>query len=404
MSRKRKKSGCLTWLIMILCVMIFGIAVGVVLLLRDDEVRQQVRQTFDAEEIPYQEVGDVEAETGRKYYYEQLKEEEQQVYLELLQGVQEEQGEIYVHASDAVRTNEIFQYVLKDYPEIFWCDGTTTSTSYEGKENYTILQPVYLYTGETRAQKQTEIEAAAEEILADISPETEDYEKILYVYETLVNTVDYDLEATDSQNIYSVFVNRRSVCAGYAKATQYLLEKLDVCCTYVTGMAKEQYHAWNLVMCGGDYYYVDTTWGDPVFQGQEEAQAWYGQNYVNYDYLCCNDAELLKTHIPDGDMPLPACEKMDYNYYVRNGMYYEFYDSQEALQAMNDVIASGSNPVVFKYASAGSYAEAKEDIFGNIIEKAARNLADWYGLSQVNYSYMDDEDLNKITIYWEYGD
>lgn len=404
MSRKRKKSGCLTWLIMILCVMIFGIAVGVVLLLRDDEVRQQVRQTFDAEEIPYQEVGDVEAETGRKYYYEQLKEEEQQVYLELLQGVQEEQGEIYVHASDAVRTNEIFQYVLKDYPEIFWCDGTTTSTSYEGKENYTILQPVYLYTGETRAQKQTEIEAAAEEILADISPETEDYEKILYVYETLVNTVDYDLEATDSQNIYSVFVNRRSVCAGYAKATQYLLEKLDVYCTYVTGMAKEQYHAWNLVMCGGDYYYVDTTWGDPVFQGQEEAQAWYGQNYVNYDYLCCNDAELLKTHIPDGDMPLPACEKMDYNYYVRNGMYYEFYDSQEALQAMNDVIASGSNPVVFKYASAESYAEAKEDIFGNIIEKAARNLADWYGLSQVNYSYMDDEDLNKITIYWEYGD
>lgn len=402
MSRKRKKSGCLTWMIVILCVMIVGIVAGMVLLLRYDEVRQQVRQTFGAEEIPYQEVIDAGADAERKYYYEQLSGEEQQVYLEIRQGVEEEKAEIYVHASDAVRTNEIFQYILKDYPEIFWCEGTTTSTSYEGKENYTILEPVYLYTGEVRAQRQAEIEAAAEEILADISPEAGDYEKILYVYETLVNMVDYDLEAPDSQNIYSVFVNRRSVCAGYARATQYLLERLGVFCTYVTGMAKEQYHAWNLVLCEGDYYYVDTTWGDPVFQEQEE-QAWYGQNYVSYDYLCCNDAELLKTHIPDSDIPLPACEKMDCNYYVRNGMYHEFYDSQEALQAMNDVIASGGNPVVFKYASAESYAEAKEDIFGNIIEKAARNLADWYGLSQVNYSYMDDEDLNKITIYWEYG-
>ena len=62
-----------------------------------------------------------------------------------------------------------------------------------------------------------------------------DYQKILYVYEYIVNTVDYDLEAADNQNIYSVFVNRRSVCAGYSKATQYLLERLGVFCTYVTG-------------------------------------------------------------------------------------------------------------------------------------------------------------------------
>ena len=63
---------------------------------------------------------------------------------------------------------------------------------------------------------------------------------------------------------------RQSVCAGYSKATQYLLEQLGVFCTYVTGKTTEGgNHAWNLVKCNGDYYYVDTTWGDPVFQQEE---------------------------------------------------------------------------------------------------------------------------------------
>ena len=221
-----------------------------------------------------------------------------------------------------------------------------------------------------------------------------------------MNTVDYELEAEDNQNIYSVFVNKRSVCAGYSKAMQYLLDKLGVFCTYVTGKTEGgQSHAWNLVICEGDYYYVDVTWGDPVFMEQEGKEAGQAEkDYIGYDYMCCDDEELFRTHIPDEETILPACTSKEWNYYVVNGMYYEHYDNEETLKVMNDVISAGGSSVTFKYADEEVYAQARQDIFSDVLHRAAQNLAQWYGLSQVRYSYIDDEKLNKIIIYWEYSE
>lgn len=142
------------------------------------------------------------------------------------------------------------------------------------------------------------------------------------------------------------------------------------------------------------------TWGDPVFQSQEEKVK--NQSYISYDYMCCSDAEIFRTHTLDLDVPLPECKRMDCNYYVVNGMYYTSYDSQEVLEEMNRVIASGENPVVFKYSDDVLYQEARRDIFGSLIQSAAQNLSNQYGVSEVKYSYIDDDRFHKIVIYWQY--
>ena len=396
--KKKKKRGCLWTIFWILFfVILIEILAGAVIY--RGKIAEEAAK-YLGPKVPYQEVSIEEEVVEQKYYYDQLEEKEKIVYKEILQGIEDLSGEIYIHSSDAKRTNEIFERVLMDNPDVFWCDGTAKTTHYEGKEEYTVLEPVYSCTEEEKEERQEEIELEAEIWLEGITDDASDYDKILYVFEYIVNTVEYDAEAEDNQNIYSVFAHKRSVCAGYSKAAQYLLEQLDVFCTYVTGVVRSgESHAWNLVICEGDYYYVDTTWGDPVFLSSAEAIA---NDYISYDYLCCNDKELLHTHKPDADLKLPECTKMDFNYYVMNGLYYEEYDSKRALKEMNDTISQKKNPSVFKFADSESYEEAHKDIFGQLIDKAAQNLAGQYNLKQVKYTYMDDPELNKIVIYWQY--
>lgn len=404
--KRRRKSGC-RHLLMTGMSLILMVLLAVLVRVSGNEIFSKVKATADSVvqkqfvgKIAYEEVEISENEVEEKFYYGKLGEEEQTIYKELLQGINDHETEIYLHASDAKRANEIFQQLLKDCPEIFWCDGRAKTTAYGGDEPYTVLKPSYSYSEEERERRQKEIDKEVSGCLSGISENASDFEKILYVFDYVVDTVEYDAQAEDNQNIYSVFVGKRSVCAGYSKATQYLLEKLGVFCTYVTGKTiSGENHAWNLVLCEGDYYYVDTTWGDPVFQDDAEAVA---KDYTSYDYLCCNDEELFKTHVPDTDTELPKCEKMDCNYYVVKDMYYEECDTETILDSMNDTISKKGNPSVFKFANDEVYAEAKEEIFGELIKRAAQNLAQWYDLKQVKYTYIDDSELNKIVIYWEY--
>ncbi|MGN1266649.1 MAG: transglutaminase domain-containing protein [Dorea sp.] len=395
--KRRKKRG---YFISILSIAVTICGVGILCMLITTKIEEKL---FTKVAIPYEEIMINEEELSRKFYYQTFDEKEKRAYKEILQGIRENREEVYVHAEDAKRINQLFEYVLRDFPDIFWCDGTANSTLYEGDEVYVVIKPSYSYEGEEKEKKKQRIEEKVDEFLQSVPNDAGDYEKILAVYEYIVNHVDYDLEAADNQNIYSVFINQCSVCAGYSKATQYLLEKMGVFCTFITGKTSgNQNHAWNLVMCDGDYYYVDTTWGDPIFQEEENEEDIVNIANISYDYMCCDETQLFKTHIPDQDIILPECTKMDKNYYVVNNVYFEEYDREIILQKMNTVINAGENPSIFKFANDSLYKEAKKDIFENVIREAAQNLAQKYGLQKVQYRYIDDEKLNKITIYWSY--
>lgn len=368
------------------------------------ESGEETENWWEEEQTETEETEDdgiAEAELDGKFYYEKLSSEEQAAYRKVAEGIREGQEQIRIELTENDQIERVLLYICNDFPEFFWFNGAGELTTYSGGEAYAEVTPQYSCTGEEREQMQAEIESAAQECLWGIDAYASDYEKILFVYEYLVNTVDYDGAAENSQNIYSSLVGRRSVCAGYARATQYLLERLGVFCTYVEGTTGEEQeaHAWNLVLCDGDYYYVDTTWGDPIFQESEgEAPV----DNICYDYLCCNEEQLFQTHTLKGYVELPPCTKMDANYYVVNGMYYDTYDRETILAEMNAVIAAGGSQSVFKFANHELYQQAYADIFDDLIERASENLREQYHLERSEYRYQYDDTLNKITIWWKY--
>ena len=192
----------------------------------------------------------------------------------------------------------------------------------------------------------------------------------------------------DNQNICSVFLDGKSVCQGYAKATQYLLEQAGILATLVLGTVENgEGHAWNLVQIDGAWYYVDTTWGDASYQaiGGETS---YPENKIptiNYDYLCVTTEQLCKTHAIDNVVELPTCVSMDANYYVREGLYFTSVDEEQLTRIFFFFYEKGSAFVTLKCASLEIYQQLQEMLITNQAIFRYLNCPDGV------VSYTDDE-------------
>ena len=177
------------------------------------------------------------------------------------------------------------------------------------------------------------------------------------MYESVIFSTNYDLSAADNQNIASVFLGGASVCQGYAKATQYLLNHLGVMCTLVQGTVDTgEAHAWNLVQVDGDYYYVDTTWGDASYR-MENGSEQRSLPEINYDYLCVTTEDLLRTHRIEAVIPMPECTATEANYYVREGSYFTSYDHEQMQAVFDRAIEGGRTEVTIKCADELCYQE-----------------------------------------------
>lgn len=337
-----------------------------------------------------------------RFYYQQLDEEEQTLYCEIYQGILEQKDEIVVHSETGEKANEILGVVILDSPELFWTEGSATSTAYS--DTYTIVEPEYNCTREEKESKKKQIEAVADAILGQVPQTTTEYEKLKFIYEYLINSIEYVKGAPDNQNIYSALVGKKSVCAGYAKAYQYLIEKLGIECIYVIGTAEgngsSQEHAWNIVKCNDKFYYTDVTWGDPLFVAEEEQNK--KMESMTYDYLCCDAGTLAKTHKIKEGYIYPECNSNDLNYYRLNKMFYETADRRTLLNAMYATINSRGEHTIFKFANEALYTKAGTLIKNELLEIAGEHLARRYGLEAFTCYYQEDAKLCKFIIEWTY--
>ena len=354
----------------------------------------------EVEELRQMEVAQSE-EGHQEYYFKQLTEEEQRVYRELLKGIRAREKEFYLTISDDDSIDRSYHAVLKDHPEIFWVHNREKiyKTTYSDSD-YCVFTPGYTYTDSEIDEIQTAMEQSFQEVRALIPEDAGDYEKVRIVYTYVIDHTQYQT-GEDDQSIAGVFWKKSAVCAGYAGAVQYLLERLDIPCIYVDGSTKgsTEGHAWDIVKIGQEYYYVDATNGDqPDFLNGDAAQLEEHKTII-YDYLCPFPEEYERTYTPSEELTVPACTAKDLDFYVLNQGYFEDYSWQDIYDYCKMRMDNGAAVVRFKFGSQESFSEACQELLDDgVVQNVAQYYMKLHELGQVEYHYgvMD----NFYTIYF----
>ncbi len=133
-------------------------------------------------------------------------------------------------------------------------------------------------------------------------------------------------------------------------------------------MSEGEGHAWNLVRIDGDYYYVDSTWGDASYQMEESGESgeYEGEHLptINYDYLCVTTQQLTRTHKIENVVEPPICTAMEANYYVKEGAYFTSVDEEGLGELFQREYAKGSTYVTLKCSGEEVYRQMEDALIG----------------------------------------
>jgi len=345
-----------------------------------------------------------------RFYFNLLNDDEKAVYDQLYNAISSfaQSTGALVKDIDDTRCTEILNMVIMDNPNIYWCCNPPAAISVESSGLVKNVIFKYCMSGAEVKRRNKKIEKAVKPFVTGIKESMSDYEVALLAHENIIKLIDYDsigldIQEKDSErhnkpdnlrSIYGVFVEEKAVCAGYARAYQYLLNRLGIECAYVKGQCLDgEWHAWNIVRLEGDYYYVDVTFDDRS-NTDERKNSKAG---VSYDYFCITTAELLKSrNISKADL-YPVCTATKCNYFVRSKNYFREYDAQHIGKNILSAIKAGKTEIALK-------AE-NEKVLSAITKRLVENRGIYDLLSSIDsnhtlnsYSYYINEELNILHI------
>lgn len=313
--------------------------------------------------------------------------------------------------------------VLADFPELY--DRAALVNMEGGLFASAYVAGVPLADEEELDSMQAQIEGAVAQCLSRINSYDDDYTKAKKVYEWLAETTSYGKEydtlddrivinATGSdtftldegssvprehgQTVYNALIQKRAVCAGYAKAFQYLMQRMGIECTYISGTATSGasqggLHAWCLIKLDGDYYFIDPTWGDPEYESNWDLMQ-TNQN-IDYRYFAVTTDDITKTHEADATFFIPVCTATADNYYVREGLVFDTVDAARFGQLVSEALRNGESVSI-----RCTTEEVYEDFLHNWVETGEIGRYAPTG----SYQYVgDNSGLYTITIWPPYA-
>ncbi len=202
-----------------------------------------------------------------------------------------------VEKIDIKEIKEVFESIYNDHPELFWIN---TSYSYKYTSDDKCVQIILSFneTVDDIEYHKKLFNDEANKIINEANKYSTNYAKEKYVHDTIVKNVKYDKKANMNQSAYSALVNKKTICAGYSRAFQYIMIQLHIPTYYCVGISNVN-HAWNIVKLDDGYYNVDLTWDT--------------SDITRYKYFNKTDSDFTLSHKRTGlSLNLPKCNAYKY--------------------------------------------------------------------------------------------
>ena len=329
-----------------------------------------------------------------------LSESQQAVYTQMLNEAAAFSQSFAVFEASPEDIDPAYKAVIRDHPELFWLDGSCRYTYSKIGDVVSVELGLNMELENVPAMK-SRIEAVADELMLDVPADASAYEVAKAAYEKIIATTDYDVNASHNQNIQSVFLGKSSVCAGYARAYQYLLQRRGVPCAYVEGKITTtgEDHAWNLVQIGDAFAYVDVTWGDPTYSGETSDVP---LDSIIYDYFCLTTAEITRDgHAFANPEAWPVCDYPELDYYHTSGLFYETYDESQINFSFLAQAKEHPGSAYFKFANDEAYLTASIALSeGTFARDQLLQIAMGSGNDSIVYQYANSDTLRILKVYW----
>lgn len=146
--------------------------------------------------------------------------------------------------------------------------------------------------GSTRKSETQKMRTQINQMTAQIEKGDTEVEKAQIAHDLIIKKVKYDHSYGSEkentpyhQSAYSVFCDSYTVCAGYTKAFELLMNGVGIDTigvtssrvTIVNGKTQREGHAWNAACFNDSWYYIDCTWDDvDGVNGIEVVYDWFG--------------------------------------------------------------------------------------------------------------------------------
>lgn len=321
------------------------------------------------------------------YYYNNLNEKQKQAYIAIYSMFQNftDSRRITISADEI---KDVFVAVLYDNSEIFWVDLNYEYIDYGESVEFS---PVYRLE-KAEADKMTEsVEDIVKEIIKNSEKFATDYEKELFFHDYICQNTVYDETSFNDfgDTAYSSLISGKSICEGYSRAMQLLLDRAGIRNYLVIGdgVTEEntEPHMWNIVEIDGKNYHLDVTWNDT---GTEEG---YGYLYFNVtDEFISRDHLNLVPQINN-------CTYVDANYFVMNDLFISNFNGFDSLiSPVSAMLKNGDNTVEIVFADKTEFDKAIDELENNnymffsfieeSVKRSGRNLLN----QEIEYITIDE--------------